>query len=191
MVGSRAFDEVVPSLMVALEYNEDEESKTRALNGLVGILAVRSRELLPYIVPRLIKRPISINQAQAISSIAEVTGSSIFYHFSQIVPAILGDLADTAPGEDEDRVLAVRDAAGSLCRNVGEAGIKVLISEIASKCPSDKAAMRRESCLMFETLVSQSKFWKHYCLNADCVHDEEKYYSGCAAMKAFYYEISV
>ena len=191
MVGSRAFDEVVPSLMVALEYNEDEESKTRALNGLVGILAVRSRELLPYIVPRLIKRPISINQAQAISSIAEVTGSSIFYHFSQIMPAILGDLADTAPGEDEDRVLAVRDAAGSLCRNVGEAGIKVLISEIASKCPSDKAAMRRESCLMFETLVSQSKFWKHYCLNADCVHDEEKYYSGCAAMKAFYYEISV
>lgn len=48
VVGSRAFDEVVPSLMVALENKDgDEKSRARALNGLTGILSVRSRELLP------------------------------------------------------------------------------------------------------------------------------------------------
>jgi len=164
IVGGRAFDEVVPSLLVALE-DDNTVAKSRALNGLVGILAVRSRELLPYIIPRLVRRPITINHAQALTGIAEVTGGSIHAHFAQIIPAILGDLAATPDAEQQDRVAALRKASGSICGNVNEAGVKNLISEITSKCTSDKAPMRRESCLMFEALVveraEQQDFYEH------------------------------
>eukprot|EP00984_Skeletonema_dohrnii_P038047 scaffold40838_cov266-Skeletonema_dohrnii-CCMP3373.AAC.1 len=51
VVGTRTLDEVVPALLVSME-SEDDVTKTRALNGLTGILSVRSRELLPYIIPR-------------------------------------------------------------------------------------------------------------------------------------------
>merc|ERR1711937_539452 len=48
LVGHMAMDEVVPSLMVALESEDDEDRSYRALNGLTGILSIRSKELLPY-----------------------------------------------------------------------------------------------------------------------------------------------
>ena len=156
IVGSRAFDEVVPSLMVALEYDEDETSRARALNGLTGILAVRSRELLPYILPRLIKSPISTKHAEALARVAEVTTASIHYHFPQIIPALLFDLSDAGP-EDEARLNKLRGAVRSICFHVDEGGVNSLISEIASKCPSDKASIRRESCFMFEMMIEESK----------------------------------
>ncbi|KAL7580198.1 hypothetical protein ACA910_012947 [Epithemia clementina (nom. ined.)] len=155
IVGSRAFDEVVPSLMVSLEFDEDEDSRARALNGLTGILGVRSRELLPYIIPRLVQKPISTNHAQALAGVVAATGGSIFHHFSQIIPAILGDLSESQADDDSIRIEHLRDAMRSICLHVEEAGVNILISEIASKCASDKAAMRRESCLVFEMLTNE------------------------------------
>lgn len=154
IVGIRAFDEVVPSLMVALQ-DDDESAKSRALNGLVGILAVRSRELLPYIVPRLVQRPMGIDHAEALARIAEVTGNTIYPHFTQIIPTIIGDLAESSEAEEGERIASLRLTVNSLCANVSPAGLKNLISEITSKCSSDKPATRRESCLFFEALVRE------------------------------------
>jgi len=156
-VGSRAMDEIVPNLMVSLEnYGGDEHARTRALNGLTGVLSVRSRELLPYILPRLIQRPITEDRAKALSGVAAVTGSTLYTHFVTIVPALMGDLAD-ATGDDE-RVQAIRDCCCAISASVDEEGVSMLISEIASKCGSDKPSLRRESCRMFEVVVTESKF---------------------------------
>jgi hypothetical protein len=78
LVGSRAMDEVVPALIVALKSSEDDEMKwTRASNRLTGILSsIRSGELLPYIIPRLIKEPVTKDHAKALSSITAVTGDT-------------------------------------------------------------------------------------------------------------------
>ena len=155
IVGSRTFDEVVPSLLVALENGEDETSRTRALNGLVGILSVRSRELLPYIIPRLIQRPFTINHAKALAGIVEVTGSTIYTQFSTVIPAILGELSE--PDQDDERKALVRECSKSVSRYVDQAGVNPLVSIIASNCSSDKPALRRESCRMFEDVVTESK----------------------------------
>lgn len=153
LVGSRAFDEIVPSLMVSLENDDDEHAQRRALNGLTGILTVRSRELLPYIIPRLVSRPITANHARALAGISRVTGGSIHYHFSSIIPALLFDLSE---GEDGDgRVDAVRDCTRAVCASVDTVGVNTLISEISSKCGSDKASVRRESCFLFQTTITE------------------------------------
>lgn len=65
LVGNRTLDEIVPALLVAME-GDNDEAKARSLNGMVGILSVRSRELLPYIVPRLLRTPLTISHAEAL-----------------------------------------------------------------------------------------------------------------------------
>jgi HEAT repeat len=156
LVGSRALDEVVPSLMVALEIGDDK-SRHRAMNGLTSILSVRSRDLLPYIIPRLIQRPLTVDHAKALAGVATVTGSTIYYHFSSIIPAVLLDLAER-PGDSADsEAQAVRECSRSICRSVSQEGVNILISEVASKCGSDKAPLRRECCRMLEVIITERK----------------------------------
>lgn len=156
VVGSRAMDEVVPALMVALESGgDDDRARTRALNGLTGILSVRSRELLPYIIPRLIQRPITTDHAKALSGVSSVTSGTLFNHYATIIPALLTDLS--VAEESNERTDAVRNCCKSVCAFTGEDGVNILVSEISSKCGSDKASLRRESCKMLELVVTESK----------------------------------
>ena len=159
VVGNKALEEVLPSLMVSLETSQDEQSKIRALNGIAGIMSVRSREILPYVVPRLLHKPVSKSHADALTGIAKVTGETISYHFPSIIPVLLGELANfhVAKEEDSSREDAIRQCFTALCSNVVEAGVGTLISEIASKCGSDKPEMRMESCWMFEGALTERK----------------------------------
>jgi len=156
LVGSRAMDEVVPSLMVALESTDDEERSSRALNGLTGILSIRSKELLPYIIPRLIQQPMTISHAKAISSIATVTSDTLHGHFNTIIPALLTDLA-SGLSDDKSQIEAVRDCVRSVFEHADVAGVNRLISEVTKNCSSDKSELRKESCWMLGTFVEARK----------------------------------
>lgn len=188
VVGSRAMDEVVPSLMVALESRDgDEITRVRALNGLTGILSVRSRELLPYIVPRLIQRPITQSHAKALSGVAAVTGGTLYNHFAAIVPSLLADMAES--DDDDERVLSVRDCARSICKSADTAGINILASEIAAKCGNDKAGLRRESCRMFELLIVERKCPGLQLAEPICALEDDRIFttsSGHVSVRVFY-----
>lgn len=161
VVGNRALDEVVPSLMVALESSHDEQSRARALNGLTGIMRVRSKDLLPYVVPKLLQKPVTTNHAEALSGIAKVTGDTIHQLFHSIIPVYLGELASlNAPEEgepDKEREAAIRECCKTICGSVDGEGVSSLISEIASKCSHEKPEMRVECCWMFETVLTERK----------------------------------
>jgi hypothetical protein len=124
---------------------------------LTGILSVRSRELLPYIIPRLIKRPLTINHAEVLAGVAQVTASTLHHHFSSIIPALLNELAEM-DDNDVEKEHAIQNCCGVVCRSVDSSGVNWLISEIASKCGSDKPSLRRACCRMFETVVVESKW---------------------------------
>lgn len=152
LVGNRAFDEVVPALMVALDNDiTGEIQRNQALNGLTGILSLRSRELLPYIIPRLIEAPISPYHANALASIAEVTGDTISNHFTTIIPALLLELTTLDDTQPIDRCLK------TLCGSVNVDGVKLLVGEAVSSCASDKATLRRDGCRLFEFIVTERK----------------------------------
>jgi hypothetical protein len=164
VVGSRALDEVVPVLLATMERgDQDEVAKARALNGLTGILSIRSRELLPYLIPRLLRKPITSNHADALGSIANVTGSSIHMHFGQIIPSLLSELSmcSEQKSEEEENVKregAIRDCCRSIFRSVDPVGLNWLISEIAGKCvAADNVGLRKESCWMFGAFVDERK----------------------------------
>ncbi|GKY90637.1 hypothetical protein MPSEU_000037200 [Mayamaea pseudoterrestris] len=153
VIGNRALDEVVPSLMVALENHDNTSARVRALNGITSILRVRSRELLPYIIPRLITKPISIEHANALAGIAAVTGNTLYSHFGSILPAVLRDLSEI--NSDEESFATLRECARSICASTNREGVNLLVNEIASKCGSDKNTLRRECCWMLETLITE------------------------------------
>ena len=170
LVGNKATEEIIPSLMVALEA-EDSESVARSINGLSAILSVKSRDLLPYIIPRLIASPITEIHAVALSRIAEVTGSSLNLHFGRIVTSLLNDLSDFDPSIEGGRHGALQQCVSSICESLEAPGVPVLISEVASKCASDKVGIRRESCRFFEKIIIYRKYFS-VLLDMD---DEEKY----------------
>ena len=161
LVGSRVLDEIVPALLVAME-SDDEIEKTRALNGMTGILGVRSRELLPYIIPRLLKTPLTISHADALSSISEATSETIHMHFNSIIPTLISEVAlfseiDNDENEKE-REEAVRNCLRAVCRNVDISGVNRLVGEVVSKCTHDKESVRKEACWSFQALVEESEW---------------------------------
>ena len=162
LVGSKAMDEVVPALMVALEDEDDEDRSGRALNGLTGILSIRSKELLPYIIPRLVQQPLTTSHAKAISSIATVTSDTLYFHFNTIIPALLNDLAEGS-SDDKSHLDAVRGCVRSVFEYADEAGVNKLISTVSGNCVNDKSEMRKESCWMLGTIVEARKLIDQMC----------------------------
>lgn len=173
LVGNRTLDEIVPPLLVAME-SDDDVTKARALNGMTGILGVRSRELLPYIIPRLLKTPLSIRHAEALGSISGATGETIHMHFNSIVPTLITECASFSEldmdEEEEAREHAVRQCFRALCHNVDTTGVNWLVGEIVKKCAHDKESVRTEACWSFQVLLEESKFLLllHFCVTV-CV----------------------
>ena len=163
-VGSRALDEVVPVLLSAMERegdDDDEGERARAVNGLTGILSIRSKELLPYLVPRLMTKPITKCHAEALGQIAAVTGNTLQVHFSTIIPGLISELAtfygENLDEEEKDRESAIRDCSRAVCGSIEEIGVNWLVSEAASKCGSDKESLRTESCAILQIIVEERK----------------------------------
>lgn len=160
VVGSRASDEIVPALLAAMEMSDSEESRHRALNGLTGILSIRSRELLPYLITRLTQKPITKSNADALGTIATVTGGTLHPFFRTIIPSLLMelDVAYMNPNkDDEERIQSMRDCARSIFSHVDSSSVDWLVSEIASKCTNDKEGIRKESSWMLGIVVEESE----------------------------------
>jgi hypothetical protein len=145
VVGPRAIHEVVPSLLKALAAG-DEEEVTVAVFGLKEVLRLRPRELLPYLLPKLLALPISTAHARALSAVAQVTGHSVHMHLKQILPAIVGQLAEAEELEpDSARLLALRDCGASLVTSVEDIGANWLCTELADLSAIKEAAVEPPS----------------------------------------------
>ena len=167
VVGTRTLDEVVPALLVSME-SEDEVTKARGLNGVTGILSVRSKELLPYIIPRVLKAPMSISHADALGSISAATSQTIHMHFNSIIPTLIMELSSfhgvDLDEEEKSREEAVRCCSRVLCHNVDTIGVNWLISEVINKCTHDKDSVRKEACWFIQIILEESKYlMPHRC----------------------------
>ncbi|CAL5337570.1 unnamed protein product [Camellia sinensis] len=119
--GLQAIDEIVPTLLHALE---DDEASDTALDGLKQILNVRTAAVLPYILPKLVHPPLSAFNAHALGALAEVAGPGLDFHLSTVVPALL-----TAMDDDNMEVQNLaKKAAETVVLVIDEEGIEPLIS---------------------------------------------------------------
>ena len=114
VVGSRALDDILPAM---LEQLGDPDMHENALDGLRQIMAIKSRAVLPYLIPQLTASPVN---TKALSILASVAGESLNKHLAKILPALLSSLAESHGTPDETVelgyaravVLSVQDETG-------------------------------------------------------------------------------
>ncbi|OMO84593.1 Armadillo-like helical [Corchorus capsularis] len=150
--GMQAIDEIVPTLLHALE---DDETSDTALDGLKQILSVRTTAVLPHILPKLVHLPLSAFNAHALGALAEVAGPGLNYHLGTILPALLSAMG----GEDVDVQPLAKEAAETVVLVIDEEGIESLISELLRGVGDSEASMRRSSSYLIGYFFKNSKLY--------------------------------
>lgn len=114
-VGSKALDDILPSMLEGLS-DPDPFVAECTLDGLRQVMAIKSRVVLPYLVPQL-TNPVN---TKALSILASVAGEALTKYLPKILPAVLGSLAAVqgTPEEPQEAeyctaiILAVSDEVG-------------------------------------------------------------------------------
>ncbi|XP_021281649.1 protein ILITYHIA isoform X2 [Herrania umbratica] len=150
--GMQAIDEIVPTLLHALE---DDETSDTALDGLKQILSVRTTAVLPHILPKLVHRPLSAFNAHALGALAEVAGPGLNYHLGTILPALLSAMG----GDDVDVQPLAKEAAETVVLVIDEEGIESLISELLRGVGDSEASIRRSSSYLVGYFFKNSKLY--------------------------------
>ncbi|CAL5376856.1 unnamed protein product [Camellia sinensis] len=150
--GLQAIDEIVPTLLHALE---DDETSDTALDGLKQILNVRIAAVLPHILPKLVHPPLWAFNAHALGALAEVAGPGLDFHLSIVVPALL-----TAVDDDNMEVQNLaKKAAETVVLVIDEEGIEPLISELLKGVGDHQASIRRSSSYLLGYFFKNSKLY--------------------------------
>ncbi|XP_022719011.1 protein ILITYHIA isoform X2 [Durio zibethinus] len=150
--GMQAIDEIVPTLLHALE---DDETSDTALDGLKQILSVRTTAVLPHILPKLVHLPLSAFNAHALGALAEVAGPGLNYHLGTVLPALLSSMG----GDDVDVQPLAKEAAETVVLVIDEEGIESLMSELLRGVGDSEASIRRSSSYLIGYFFKNSKLY--------------------------------
>ncbi|KAJ8770180.1 hypothetical protein K2173_011515 [Erythroxylum novogranatense] len=150
--GMQAIDEIVPTLLHALE---DDETSDNALDGLKQILSVRTTAVLPHILPKLVHLPLSAFNAHAIGALAEVAGPGLNLHLGTVLPALLSAMGS----EDKDVQALAKEAAETVVLAIDEEGVEYLIAELVKGVGDNVASIRRNSSYLIGFFFKNSKLY--------------------------------
>ncbi|KAG6738529.1 hypothetical protein POTOM_058149 [Populus tomentosa] len=150
--GMQAIDEIVPTLLHALE---DDETSDTALDGLKQILSVRTTAVLPHIFPKLVRLPLSAFNIHALGALAEVAGHGLNFHLGTILPALLSAMG----AEDKDVQTLAKEAAETVALVIDEEGVEYLIAELLKGAGDTLASIRRSSSYLIGFFFKYSKLY--------------------------------
>ncbi|XP_031484285.1 protein ILITYHIA isoform X1 [Nymphaea colorata] len=150
--GMQAVDEIVPTLLHALE---DDETSGTALDGLRQILSVRTTAVLPHILPKLVQVPLSAFNAHAIGALAEVAGPGLNGHLGSIIPALLSGMGS----DNEDTRTLAKKAGETVALVIDEEGIDPLISELLKTLGDSQVYMRSASVYLIGYFFKNSDLY--------------------------------
>ncbi|KAB1202522.1 Translational activator GCN1 [Morella rubra] len=150
--GMQAIDEIVPTLLHALE---DEQTSDTALDGLKQILSVRTTAVLPHILPKLVHLPLSAFNAHALGALAEVAGPGLNFHLGTILPALLSAMG----GDDKEVQSLAKEAAEIVVSVIDEEGVESLIAELVKGVGDTQALIRRSSSYLIGYFFKNSDLY--------------------------------
>ncbi|KAK3887663.1 hypothetical protein Pcinc_008247 [Petrolisthes cinctipes] len=122
-VGFRALEDILPHLLAELE--EEGEAREYALDGLKQVMAIKSKVVLPYLVPQLTTPPVN---TQALCILASVAGDTLTRHLSKILQALLGALSEAAGSPEYEDALG--HCQGVVLAVTDEAGVNTIVDEL-------------------------------------------------------------
>ncbi|CAG0913373.1 unnamed protein product [Notodromas monacha] len=123
-VGNRALDDILKPM---LEHLNDPEIGEFTLDGLRHVMAIKSRVVLPYLIPQLTAPPVN---TKALSALASVAGESLGRHLPKILPALLDALEQEIAEHGAENVLhreLLEQCQGVILPVTDDVGVRTIV----------------------------------------------------------------
>ncbi len=154
LVGQRAIGDVIPSLVSRLNSLNETESET-AIFGLCEVLRLRPKELLSFLIPKLLITPISLSHARALAETCRATPRHIHMHLKQILRRLVDEIAEAKEnrdGEEQElseierrRLGTLHEAGKALVTSVEDVGMNWLCTGLSELAGSEQNGIVRRS----------------------------------------------
>ncbi|XP_016837247.1 eIF-2-alpha kinase activator GCN1 [Nasonia vitripennis] len=141
-VGVRALDDILPAMLTQLN-SPDQAEAENTLDGLRQVMAIKSRVVLPYLVPQLTSPPVN---TKALSILASVAGEALTRFLHKILPALLTALSTAQGTPDEMQEL-------EYCQTVvlsitDETGVRTVMDQLMEATRSEDPSRRRSAATL-------------------------------------------
>ncbi|KRT80352.1 Armadillo repeat containing protein [Oryctes borbonicus] len=150
-VGSRALDDILPPMLNQLN-NNDTEIVEWTLDGLRQVMAIKSRVVLPYLVPQLTAPP---PNTKALSILSAVAGEALNKYLPRILPALQTALADSIGTLEETQQLEYCQTV--VLSVVDETGIRTVVDTLLESTRTDNVKQRKGAVTLLCAFCANSK----------------------------------
>ncbi|XP_072839500.2 stalled ribosome sensor GCN1 [Pogona vitticeps] len=148
-IGFQALEDILPFLLKQLECEETSEF---ALDGLKQVMAVKSRVVLPYLVPKLISPPVNTRVLAFLSSVA---GDALTRHLGVILPAMMLALKEKLGSADE--LQEISNCQAVILSVEDEAGQRIIIEDLLDATRSPEVGMRQAAAVILHLYCAKTK----------------------------------
>ncbi|XP_075992954.1 lethal (3) 80Fj [Anticarsia gemmatalis] len=152
-IGNKALDDILPQMLEGLN-DPNPEVADATLDGLKQIMAIKSRAVLPYLVPVLTGGGGGVD-TRALSALAAAAGGALARHLPRVLPALLAALAAARGGPSEAKELDhCRDA---LLPVLDPPGVRCIIDTLLETCRTTSGARHWAAAALLCAFVSHSR----------------------------------
>ncbi|XP_014232646.1 eIF-2-alpha kinase activator GCN1 [Trichogramma pretiosum] len=156
-VGVRALEDILPAMLVQLNSSDPEEAEN-TLDGLRQVMAVKSRVVLPYLVPQLTSSPVN---TKALSILASVAGDSLTKYLHKILPALLTALSSAQGTPDEMQELEYCQAV--ILSITDDSGVRTVMDQLMEATRSEELARRKSAATLLCAFCRETRAdYNHY-----------------------------
>ncbi|XP_045475078.1 eIF-2-alpha kinase activator GCN1 [Harmonia axyridis] len=150
-VGTRALDDILPTMLNQLN-DDDPEVVECTLDGLRQVMAIKSRVVLPYLVPQLTAPPAN---TKALSILASVAGESLNKYLPRILPALQVALSSSKGTPEEAQQMEYCTAV--VLSIVDESGVRIVIDTMLENTKNEDPNNRIAAATLLCAFCANSK----------------------------------
>ncbi|KAH8346010.1 hypothetical protein KR084_004221, partial [Drosophila pseudotakahashii] len=153
-VGSRALDDILPFMLEGLS-DPDPSVAENTLDGLRQVMTIKSRVVLPYLVPQLTSPPVN---TKALSILVSVAGEALTKYLPKILSALLEALSGAYGSPNE--LQEIEYCQTVILSVTDEIGIRTIMDTLLISANSSDLCTRKSSASL---------------LSAFCIHSPGNY----------------
>ncbi|OXB71660.1 UNVERIFIED_CONTAM: hypothetical protein H355_015599, partial [Colinus virginianus] len=166
-IGHQALEDILPFLLKQLD---NEETSDFAVDGLKQVMAVKSRVVLPYLVPKLTTPPVNTRVLAFLSSVA---GDALTRHLSVILPAMMSALKEKLGTSEEQLASSTAQLSAVMgclktvwemanCQSVilsveDDVGQRIITEDLLEATRSPDLGMRQAAAIILNIYCSKTK----------------------------------
>ena len=154
-IGPRAIGEIVPVLVQQL--GQKGVQSELALLGLREVVQLKPRDLLEFLLPRLLKSPMDAVSITALTTIVGVTGEYLHHHFPLIITSLVSELSLPVGQKSAEELDAIKLCASTVMGSAGSVGLNFLIIELGKQIENDNDSSKRKwGCWLTQQFVEKT-----------------------------------